>query len=182
MSMRVDVSSLPLCRREPRAPVLPERPSEWDKRMLRNAAGKTAETSLSTHTLLLFSSAWCPPCQAFVPALARAMEDARVWEGELQKPPQVIFVSSDRDAGEHAEYVRKRHTRWAHVPFGSEEATALKLRYGICAGEESIRGMKRRSGIPALVVIDAAGAVVTREMSNVKNDTVSASPELVGPP
>ena len=69
------------------------------------------------------------------------------------KDVELIYVPSDRSEAD----VIKRTTAMGmlSVPIG-EEADAMKKRYKIWAGAEIMKlGMGRRSGVPALVVLDS---------------------------
>jgi hypothetical protein len=100
---------------------------------------------------LMFSAGWCPMCTSFEPALMQFRE-ACATSG---KAVEIIYVPSDRKE----EDVIKRCTamNMMCVPIG-EEADAVKSRFKIWAGAECGKlGMGRRSGVPALVVLDAQG-------------------------
>lgn len=98
-----------------------------------------------------FSAGWCPMCtsfeKSFVPFL-QASEDSG-------KKIEVVYVPSDRSAGDSGK--RAAGLNMLMVPFG-EEADRLKLDLKIWAGSEALKfGFGRRSGVPALVVLDKDG-------------------------
>lgn len=71
------------------------------------------------------------------------------------KEIEVIYVPSDRSAKDAAN--RAAGLNMLLVPFGGE-ANKLKLDFKIWAGSESVEfGLGRRSGVPALVVLDNDG-------------------------
>lgn len=89
------------------------------------------------------SASWCGPCRAFTPVLAEAYTAALRDKGML-----AVFVSSDRDEASFDEYSGKMP--WPAVPFAA-------------AGVRQRLSRKFKvSGIPALVLVDAAsGRVIT---------------------
>ena len=104
---------------------------------------------------LFFSAEDCPACRSFLPLLKTLHETAK----EEDVPLQVIYVSSDRDAEQHARCFRT-HGEWLSLPFVNWEArAALKERYGVWAQSESgsFPNLERRAGIPSLVVIAPDG-------------------------
>jgi nucleoredoxin len=98
---------------------------------------------------LYFAAGWCPMCTRFEPALLQFREKAAAIT-----PVEIIYVSSDRTATDQAKRVADLHM--LSIPFG---ATAeLKKKYRIWSGSESgTFGTGRRSGVPALVVLDRDG-------------------------
>jgi len=71
------------------------------------------------------------------------------------KELEVIYVPSDRSSDDAAK--RSKALGMLMVPYG-EEADQLKRNFNIWAGSESIKfGFGRRSGVPALVVLDSSG-------------------------
>ena len=107
--------------------------------------------------VLFFSSAWCPACKVFCPILKTLYEDSK--EGE--NPLEVVYVSSDKDAAMKDSYMQLSHGDWLSVPYDNKVARdGLKMKYGCFAGAEAsgFRGIKRRAGIPSIVIISPAGA------------------------
>ena len=97
---------------------------------------------------LYFSAGWCPMCTSFEPSLSEFIAGA----SSSGRDVEVVYVPSDRSAGDAAR--RAGSMGMMAVPLG-EEADAIKRRFGIWAGIESSRlGGGRRSGVPALVVLD----------------------------
>lgn len=132
-------------------PVLPE--------VLERADGSkvvAAEALAGKTVMLFFSAEWCPACSTFVPILHTLYDDAK----EKGQMLEVIYVSSDNDAAQKDRYMREKHGDWLSVPFGDTEARdTLKKKYGCFAGKEApkLPGVKRRSGIPSIVIINQAG-------------------------
>jgi hypothetical protein len=88
-------------------------------------------------------------CTSFEPSLLNFREAAI----ESGKPVEIIYVPSDRSASDQAKRAATMGL-WS-VPFG-EEAESLKLKHKVWSGAESLKlGFGRRSGVPALVVLDA---------------------------
>ncbi|KAL3928404.1 MAG: hypothetical protein SGBAC_012667 [Bacillariaceae sp.] len=101
---------------------------------------------------LYFAAGWCPMCtRAFEPSL----ETFRQACEESNKPVEFLYVSSDKDS----DTAKKRATElnMKMVPFG-EMSAKLKKDYNIWAGSEALQfGFGRRSGVPAIVVLDKTG-------------------------
>jgi len=98
---------------------------------------------------LYFAAGWCPMCTRFEPSLMK-FQSAAASNG---KDVEIIYVPSDRSNDE----VIKRTTemKMLSVPFG-EKADEIKTKYKIWSGSECGKlGTDRRSGVPALVVLEA---------------------------
>ena len=90
-------------------------------------------------------------CTSFEPSLMQFREAAN----SSGKDVEIIYVPSDRQAADVVK--RTSSMNMLSVPIG-EEADAMKRKYKIWAGAESLKlGMGRRSGVPALVVLDKSG-------------------------
>ena len=63
---------------------------------------------------------------------------------------EIVFVSSDRSAGDMTSYMKESHGDWLGVEHGSQLANDLKKKYEV-------------SGIPFLVVVKADGTLVTKD-------------------
>lgn len=116
---------------------------------------------------LYFTAGWCPMCLDFEPAL----EKYRAAAEESGNPVLCVMVSSDRSAADAGK--RARALKMLHVEYDGSVRDALKAKYQIWAGvEQGKLGTGRRSGVPALVVIDEAGqelAFVDAERSGSKS-------------
>jgi len=99
---------------------------------------------------LYFSAEWCPPCRAFTPDLVRAASGS-------SNDFAVVFVSSDRSAADQTKYMKGYRMKWPAIPYDSEKRRELSGRFNI-------------RGIPALVIIDDQGNLITdqgrRELGN----------------
>eukprot|EP00038_Savillea_parva_P008570 m.177769 g.177769 ORF g.177769 m.177769 type:complete len:272 (-) comp14417_c0_seq1:141-956(-) len=104
---------------------------------------------------LFFSAHWCPGCVIFTPILAKAYTEARA----AGKQIEIIFVSSDTSEKSMADYMKESHGDWLRVPYNDPLREALKKHYGSFAGREvgNFPGVKRREGIPNLIVIGVDG-------------------------
>jgi len=93
---------------------------------------------------LYFSAHWCPPCRRFTPQLAEAYK-----QHLRAKGLEIVFISSDRDQSAFSSYFSEQP--WLALPF-SDRNRKLELgkTYGV-------------SGIPALVLIDEQGKLVTAD-------------------
>jgi nucleoredoxin len=113
---------------------------------------------------LYFSAGWCPMCTSFEPALIKFRKEA----AEKGNPIELVYVSSDRTAADQAK--RAASMDMLSVPF--EQTADFKREYKIWAGSEAIKfGFGRRSGVPALVVLDKNAeemAFVAAESQGVK--------------
>jgi len=106
--------------------------------------------------ILFFSAEWCPACKSFIPILKTLYEDGK----ENEKAVEVIYVSSDNDAAQKARYMQKSHGAWLSIPFADKAARdGVKTKYGAFAGKEAsgFPGVKRRAGIPSIVIISPSG-------------------------
>ena len=93
---------------------------------------------------LYFSAKWCGPCRKFTPELVQYYNRVVAAHPEFE----IVFVSADRSAAAMESYMRDFQMPWPAVKF---EKVAEKEGLRKYAG----------SGIPSLVVIDAAGKVVS---------------------
>mmetsp|Transcript_6898 Transcript_6898/g.15179 ORF Transcript_6898/g.15179 Transcript_6898/m.15179 type:complete len:205 (-) Transcript_6898:54-668(-) len=96
---------------------------------------------------LYFAAGWCPMCTRFEPSLLQFRDAAK----ESDKPLEIIYVPSDRSSDEAL--ARASTMNMMSVPFG--EADAVKRQHNIWSGAETMKlGSGRRSGVPALVVLN----------------------------
>lgn len=126
-----------------------------------------ADDALAGKTVALyFSAQWCPPCRAFTPVLVEAYNQ---WK-EQEKPIELVFVSSDRNAAAMASYMSDYKMPWLAVPF---EDGARRQALG---AHWSIRG------IPALVVVGPDGQTVSRTgTQQVRQHKAAAIDEWIKP-
>jgi len=93
---------------------------------------------------LYFSAHWCPPCRGFTPQLAQW------YEKDLKsKGVEVVFVSSDKDAGSFDEY-------FAEQPW-------LALSYADRSRKETLSSKFKVQGIPTVVILDGTGKLITKD-------------------
>lgn len=98
---------------------------------------------------LYFAAGWCPMCTSFEPSLLQFREAA----ASSGKDIELIYVPSDRSEADAVK--RTSALGLISVPIG-DEADEMKKRWKIWAGVESVKlGTGRRSGVPALVVLDS---------------------------
>uniref|UniRef100_A0A7R9ZLS9 Thioredoxin-like fold domain-containing protein n=1 Tax=Craspedostauros australis TaxID=1486917 RepID=A0A7R9ZLS9_9STRA len=120
-------------------------------------------------TVLYFGASWCPMC-----AKATKLIDDNLSK-ELLLPPNdgasapsersqisLVYISSDQSEEDLQGYVREN---WNYVAWDSEERTALKKHFSVCAKrEEKELEMDRKFGIPTMLIIDSiTHAVLTPE-------------------
>jgi nucleoredoxin len=93
---------------------------------------------------IYFSAHWCPPCRGFTPQLAEWYSSSLKAKGL-----EVIFVSSDRDDDSFQEYFKEMP--WLALPYSDRER------------KETLSKKFKVSGIPALIILDADGKVITKD-------------------
>merc|ERR1711904_496355 len=91
-----------------------------------------------------FSAHWCPPCRGFTPQLAEwYTKDLK------SKGLEVVFVSSDKDQDQFEDYFKDMP--WLALDFEDRKRkTQLSNMFGV-------------RGIPAVVIVDKDGSVITKE-------------------
>lgn len=125
-----------------------QRLESWFGHELTNAKGeKVPVKSLEGKMIgIYFSAHWCGPCRAFTPELVKFRDKL----AKENKPFEIIFVSGDRKKEEMAEYIKDTKMKWLAVPFDAKEKDALYEMFSV-------------SGIPALIIVDSKGNILTRE-------------------
>lgn len=99
---------------------------------------------------LYFAAGWCPMCTSLEDS---ALTKFRAEKSDSGQNVELIYVPSDKSVEDTIK--RTILLDMMSVPYG-KEADAMKSRYKIWAGIESAKlGTDRRSGVPALVVIDS---------------------------
>jgi thiol-disulfide isomerase/thioredoxin len=107
-----------------------------------------AEKLVNKRVALYFSAGWCPMCTSFEPSLLQFREAS----AQSGKPVELIYVPSDRSSSDQTK--RAAALGMWSVPFG-EEADNVKRKFKVWSGAESSKlGIGRRSGVPALIVLD----------------------------
>lgn len=97
---------------------------------------------------IYFSASWCGPCRKFTPELVAFYNRVAAQHPEFQ----VIFFSGDRSAFAMQNYMRDMNMPWPAVEFAKLNEKDVLRKY---AG----------SGIPCLVLIDAAGHILSDSYS-----------------
>eukprot|EP00995_Heteronema_vittatum_P009450 NODE_4781_length_553_cov_82.509921_g3494_i0.p1 GENE.NODE_4781_length_553_cov_82.509921_g3494_i0~~NODE_4781_length_553_cov_82.509921_g3494_i0.p1 ORF type:complete len:140 (+),score=28.59 NODE_4781_length_553_cov_82.509921_g3494_i0:43-420(+) len=95
-----------------------------------------------------FSAHWCPPCRGFTPKLSEAYKAIKAAHPEFE----IIFVTSDRDEASFKEYFASMP--FLALPFGDQSIPTLKKQFNI-------------TGIPALVIVDGDGNLITKDGRNI---------------
>jgi len=96
-----------------------------------------------------YSAHWCGPCRQFTPKLVEFYNKNKTDDFEI------IFVSSDRSAGDMLKYMEGSHMPWPAIKFNKIQKTKV----GKYAGP----------GIPCLVLLDAkTGEVISESYENGK--------------
>jgi len=115
------------------------------------SADQRAELLANKRVAYYFAAGWCPMCTSFEPSLIKFQKTAK----DAGKDVALIYVPSDRSA--ESALQRGKALGMASVAFG-EGADKIKKEFRIWAGSESGKlGTGRRSGVPALVVLDDKG-------------------------
>ena len=136
-------------------PACPMLPASLERNGEKGMVGQ--EALAGKIVVLFFSAEWCPACTNFIPILKTLYEDGK----ENGQAIEVVYVSSDRDAAQKDRYMSNKHGDWLSVPYADKAARdGLKMKYGCFAGAEagSFKGIKRRAGIPSIVIISPKGA------------------------
>eukprot|EP00286_Rhodomonas_abbreviata_P004430 CAMPEP_0181333340 /NCGR_PEP_ID=MMETSP1101-20121128/25619_1 /TAXON_ID=46948 /ORGANISM="Rhodomonas abbreviata, Strain Caron Lab Isolate" /LENGTH=419 /DNA_ID=CAMNT_0023443133 /DNA_START=47 /DNA_END=1306 /DNA_ORIENTATION=- len=95
---------------------------------------------------IYFSAHWCPPCRGFTPKLAEAYNAIRA----AGKSLEIVFASSDKTDEAFQEYFAEQP--WLALPYANR------------AHKDRLSKKFKVSGIPMLVLIDAAtGSVITTD-------------------
>ncbi|XP_073947856.1 nucleoredoxin-like [Choristoneura fumiferana] len=116
---------------------------------LQGAGEQAYEDLADTVRVFYFAAHWCPPCRAFAPGLCAALSAVRKRRSKYAGT-HLILVSSDRSEQSFTRTVQSVASVGAlAVPWEAAEArAALPAALGV-------------AGIPALVITDAAGKVLT---------------------
>ena len=93
---------------------------------------------------IYFSAGWCGPCRRFTPELVDAYGKLRALFPEFE----IVLVNRDKSPAEMAAYMREEKMPWPAMEWSEIRGSWEILRY---AG----------SGIPCLVLVDAAGKVLS---------------------
>jgi len=94
---------------------------------------------------LYFSALWCPPCRAFSPRLVEVYDE---WQKQEEKI-ELVFVSFDRTKEAQTQYMTEYKMKWLAVPYEGAKRQELGTRFSV-------------RGIPALLVLDAEGRLISR--------------------
>ena len=106
-----------------------------------------------------FSASWCPPCRAFTPKLID-------FRNKFSNDFEVIFVSADRSSSGQTDYMNKYAMPWPATKWRGRNADTINSKFAV-------------RGIPALVVINSKGEVVSRrgtgDLQQVKFSSIPSS-------
>ena len=109
--------------------------------------GSSLKSSGVKVVALYFSAHWCPPCRQFTPLLKSAYDE---YKQSSSSKVSVVFVSGDRSESDMQSYMREAHGNWPGLLPGS-------------ALQQSLNATLQVRGIPALIVVDINGEVLSRE-------------------
>mmetsp|Transcript_31841 Transcript_31841/g.36108 ORF Transcript_31841/g.36108 Transcript_31841/m.36108 type:complete len:171 (+) Transcript_31841:92-604(+) len=97
---------------------------------------------------LYFSAGWCPMCTSFEPTLLQFQQE----QANINKPIELVYVASDRSESDAVTRATQLNNMLS-IPF--HDTADYKKKFKVWAGSECTEfGTARRSGIPALVVLD----------------------------
>jgi len=108
------------------------------------------ETALANKKLIAFyfSAEWCGPCRKFTPQLVDYYKRVAPEHPEFE----IVFYSSDRSQFAMEKYMRDEKMPWPAIDFAKlKDKAVLKKNAG--------------DGIPSLVLVDAAGSVISSAVS-----------------
>jgi nucleoredoxin len=96
------------------------------------------------------SASWCPPCRAFTPRLVEFYNSFKPSHPNFE----LVFVSADQNDSDMTGYMKLDSMPWPAVNFAENDNPAL--------------GVKKYfgPGIPCLVLVDAAGKVLSDSYEN----------------
>jgi nucleoredoxin len=99
-----------------------------------------------------FSAHWCPPCRKFTPQLVQYYNRVAAEHPEFE----VVFYSFDKSAAEMEQYMRESNMPWPAIDYDKRnEKKELLARAG--------------NGIPALVLVDASGRLISSSFDGKRN-------------
>lgn len=110
----------------------------------------TDETALANKKLIAFyfSAEWCGPCRKFTPQLVEYYKRVTTEHPEFE----IVFYSSDKSQYAMEKYMRDEGMPWLAIDF-----TKLK--------DKGVLKKNAGDGIPSLVLVDAAGSVISSAVS-----------------
>ena len=101
---------------------------------------------------LYFAGEWCPLCRRFTPAL-------RAFHAQWNSSVQIVFISSDDNEEDARTHYANQLGGWLALAWDDPLRSQLKRRHRVWSGREVGEfGTRRRSGVPAVVVVDEKGA------------------------
>jgi len=115
-----------------------------DAKIISDGQVLKGETLFGKVFAFYFSAHWCPPCRGFTPQLAQwYTKDLK------DKGLEIVFVSSDKDEEQFKDYFKEMP--WLALDFEDRQRKAqLSSMFGV-------------RGIPALIIVDKDGSVITTE-------------------
>ena len=113
---------------------------------LKDARQKSVSVDkLSDKTIgVYFSAHWCPPCRTFTPKLVDFYNSLK----KLNKPFEIVFVSSDKDEEAMFKYLKEMNMPWLALPYGDKHKKSLSSEFNV-------------KGIPKLIILSSSGKLIT---------------------
>jgi thiol-disulfide isomerase/thioredoxin len=94
-----------------------------------------------------YTASWCPPCQAFTPSLVNFYNKHKNDKFEL------VLITSDGDAADMEGYAADKKMPWPQLKHSKAKSFKGKFDHGV-------------RGIPAVIVCDLEGKIVSRDGRN----------------
>ncbi len=95
---------------------------------------------------IYFSASWCPPCKQFTPELIK-------FRNANQLEFEVVLVGNDQSPSDHKAYLKDHGMPWYTLSYAGKTSMDLMQKHNI-------------RGIPALVILNPEGKVVTTSGRN----------------
>lgn len=92
-----------------------------------------------------YTASWCGPCQAFTPELVKFYNRTKKGNSNFE----LVLISSDRSEDAMVEYAKDKKMPWPQLRFSKVNDFRSTFNHGV-------------SGIPAIVVCDLEGNIVSR--------------------
>lgn len=95
---------------------------------------------------VFFGAQWCPYCRDFTPQLVDTYHELQ----DRGESFEVIFVSGDNSESEMYSYMQDYDMEWLATGYSTSRAGDLRRHFGV-------------TGYPTLIIIDAAGEVLSQD-------------------
>lgn len=103
------------------------------------------EEKPTKYYVFYYTASWCGPCQAFTPELVKFYNRTKKGNQNFE----LVLISSDRSEDAMTDYAKDKKMPWPQLKFSKVKDFKGTFNHGV-------------SGIPAIVVCDLEGNIVTR--------------------